>query len=274
MVLLACGAAIARLPIHRWRFTAEGRQITVSNFIFHETIVVDGVRVPHTRVGGNYLTWATHALALPDGRELLINIASQDGITVRCSALIGEEVVFDSSTPVRALGRVAPTRAALPEPAATPTSAASAAPSLPAASPAPALPLPEPREARDPRWTAASVLLSSLRADPELGRAAADLEAELRRALARRAATAEAVAAHVALGGSSEELAPIVSQREQAVQDLLRVLRELHLAASRRELTASALPHVEDVLARLRASHEVDADTRRQLAARLAQKTP
>ena len=261
MVLLACGAAIARLPIHRWRFTAEGRQITVSNFIFHETIVVDGVRVPHTRVGGNYLTWATHALALPDGRELLINIASQDGITVRCSALIGEEVVFDSSTPVRALGRVAPTRAALPEPAATPTPAASAAPPAPA----PALPLPEPREARDPRWTAASVLLSSLRADPELGRAAADLEAELRRALARRAATAEAVAAHVALGGSSEE---------QDVQDLLRVLREVHLAASRRERTASALPPVEDVLARLRASHEVDADTRRQLAARLAQKTP
>jgi len=81
--------------------------------------------------------------------------------------------------------------------------------------------------------------------------------------------------AHTALGGDMDALEPVLTQREADVQEVIQSLRELHLAASRRELAATTLPQINDVVERLRAEEEVDAAARRRKnAAAAARKLP
>lgn len=102
----------------------------------------------------------------------------------------------------------------------------------------------------DPRLAAARVLLADLAGLDE--RAAGDLEVAVERLLAAERDAVYRAAAHAALGGDGEEL---VARRASEVEDLLRALRELHLAVTRRDAEATKV--AKRALARLGAVHEV-----------------
>jgi len=234
----------------RWSFDFGGRTFTVRNHLFHEVIEVDGEVVKGTRVHATLME-ADHAIALPDGRQLDIVIGSTDGFSMFCRARVGEDVIFDS----KQHGQRA--RAKLPG----------------ALKPTPAAPTSSPEDTiDDPRWAPAQVLLDALAADPSMSASAASLREALRDALGALERSQRAAAAHQALGGSEDRgaLDEVVRHRDASVEDVLGLLRELHLAAT----TQAPSPKVQDTLAQLKAEREVDdAVLRRAMAARAAQET-
>ncbi|MEZ4236617.1 MAG: hypothetical protein R3F59_10765 [Myxococcota bacterium] len=225
-------AGVLVLPLGRWSFSYEGRAIEVRNYVLSERITVDGEQVARTRVGGNHLNYAVHALALPDGRQLDVAVTS-DGYTFRCRATVGDQVVYDS---LAVVPRAGPARARLPE--------AKSAP------PVAGIPT-------DARWGAAEVLLRELADDPEVRASAGTLSTELRAAMLRLEQARLAAEAHASLGGG-DEAAALIEARESAVEELLALLRELHLAASGRSEVQPPPRDAEDALQRLEAEREVD----------------
>lgn len=227
---------LAFIPSGRWSFSLGGRRFEVINYGFRERILVDGQPVSDTRVGGDGMTQAIHAIALPDGRQLDVRIGTQNGLSVECTAEVDGEVIFDSRG-AGALGLEA--RARLPG-------------ELRPEAPDP------PETVEDPRWEAALVLLQELAENPALEATVEELSQELRRALHRLVQAHQAAEAHHALGGSSDELAPVLQAHEAAVQARLDLLRQLHLAASSPAPTEEALPDVRDALDRLKTEQELD----------------
>lgn len=120
-------------------------------------------------------------------------------------------------------------------------------------------------EPKDPRWTAAQVLLADLRGarDARVRDAGARVEAGLRDLLGRHGRLAQAREAHATLGGDPGEIDAARARIDGQVADLLDALRQLHLLAVADE-PAVALDPIEDTLGRIAAEAEVaELDTRR-----------
>lgn len=120
-------------------------------------------------------------------------------------------------------------------------------------------------EPKDPRWTAAQVLLADLRGaqDTRVRDAGARAEAGLRDLLGRHARLASAREAHATLGGDPSEIDSARTRVDGQVGELIDALRQLHLLAVADE-PALALDPIEDTLGRIAAEAEVaDLDTRR-----------
>lgn len=245
LLLVALGSIglLTWVPFGRWTFEYGGRTFEVRNYGVREVILVDGVVVEHTGVSTNWTTKAAHAIKLPDGRQLEIVIASSNGLTIDCIARVGDEVVFDST-----VHRV-------PEGAARATLPGTLEPDPPSTEP------------DDARWAPARVLLDELEATPELAESARALRGALHEALDGLQRATRAADAHQALGGAGDDLDAVVQHREDSVQEVLGLLRELHLAATTRDVRA---PSIEDTLGRLEAEREVDEAALRRAAAQRA----
>jgi hypothetical protein len=208
-----------------WAFEFGGRRFRVHRYASRRVeIRVDGTLLPPSRVATNP-DFVLHAVPLPDGRQLDLKITKK-----RCRAAIGEALIYDSDGPLAVQHR--------------------------AHGPGPAR---SPRAPEDPRWNAAAVLLRELEDDPEVSAAAARLGAEVRAAMFSHEQARQAADAHAALGGTGDDATALVARREAVVEDLLRVVRELHLAASGRSIEPTSLPKVEETLRRLEAEREVDS---------------
>lgn len=248
LVVAAVGGGawgFTRIPFGRWSFTHEGRSFEVVNYAFHEHIFVDGERLRDTRVGGDHLTHAAHAIRLPDGQQLDVVVGSANGLTVACVAKVGDAVVFDSNDLRPAPGTA---RAVLPPGRATAvTSEAVAVPD-------------------DARWAAAAVLLDELGRDPDHSDASEALRGALRDALTALETAQRAAVAHQALGGEGGPLDAIVAHREGSVVEVLDLVRQLHVVAATKGVTEDLA--VEATLARVQAEREVDEEGLRQAMAR------
>lgn len=97
MVLVTVGfvALLAFVPFNRWIFQHQGRRIEVRNFGLTESVRVDGVVVPESRVAGDFVSFATHAIPFSNGESLIIEITTST-FAMRCLARLGTRVVFDS----------------------------------------------------------------------------------------------------------------------------------------------------------------------------------
>ena len=233
---------ISRIGHQIWTFDVRGRTFEVHNYSFREYLYVDGELISGSWVGGDYMSFAEHAVKLPGGDQLNIRIDLRDGVIV-CEAKIGDTVVFDS----RVGGAIEAT-------ATVPTAPTDEAPT-------PVLT----GEPDDPRWAAATILLEELEEDGDLREAATTLGDALREALGQLERAQKAAEAHALLGG--EEGSAVVDLREERVGELLQFVRELHLVSSSREPSSAALPKVREVLGRLHAEREVDGDLARREAA-------
>lgn len=215
----------------RWSFTFRGHLIEVTNYVFRETIAVDGVVIEGTRTGGDHMTHAWHQVTLPSGSALRVWIGQEGGRTI-CRVDDGEQTVFRSDAPPDLV------------------------PQKVEAAPAP-----------DPRMTAARLLLHDIAAvDAGAARTLGDaLEMLLRAENAAR----DAASAHAALGGGGDSAADLLCSRTAAVEEVLSTLRALHVAAtaSGGDDLARALSSVRETAARLSASSEVETIAKRSLAA-------
>lgn len=87
--------ALAYVPFNRWVFTHEGRQIEIRNYGLTETVRIDGTRATETRVGGDFVTHATHAVPTCAGESLVIEVSTST-FAMRCVARVGSRIVYDS----------------------------------------------------------------------------------------------------------------------------------------------------------------------------------
>lgn len=97
MMMVGMGflGVLTAVPFNRWRFVVADRTVEVWNYGFTERIAVDGQVLHHTRVGGDYLSHAIHAVPMRSGEPLVVRIASAH-FAIRCLAHIGDRIVFDS----------------------------------------------------------------------------------------------------------------------------------------------------------------------------------
>lgn len=230
------GLAVARLPFGRWEFTHRGRRYEVLNHVLSERIRVDGQVLADTRMATDRFSYATHAIALPEGGQLEITLRSS-GVAFRCVACVGGEVVYDSERI-----EIGQARARLP------------------AGPVPSATEGEPP---DPRWPAARLLLAELTGRPHVAEAARALHDDLLDTLRRGAQARRAAEAHAALGGADADLAAIVDAHAAAADERFALLRQLHRsvqegAAVEAAEPAPAAPAVEEALRRVAAAREVE----------------
>ena len=97
LVLLTVGfvVVLAWVPFNRWEFVHEGRRIEIRNYGLTEAIWVDGERVPNSRVGGDFVTYAIHAVPTRSGEPLTIQVSTAT-LAMRCTAHLDSRMVFDS----------------------------------------------------------------------------------------------------------------------------------------------------------------------------------
>jgi hypothetical protein len=86
------------VPVQRFRFDHAGRRYDLWNYVLHERLWADGVRLTATRAGGDYLTHVRHQIALPGDRVICL-VLTPSGVGVQCVASLDGEVLFDSHEP-------------------------------------------------------------------------------------------------------------------------------------------------------------------------------
>ncbi len=205
------GVAIWTLPAHKWSFSWRGVRVDVRNYLLRELILLDGVPQRGTRVAGDRVSWAEHAVDVA-GARVRGGVGSV-GLSMICEAAHGDETIFDTRS-----ASILTTRAP--------------------AAPMPALP-------DEPRAAAVRAVAGRLAGstDLEVVARAQELEETLVPILTSIAQAREAAAAHVTLGGEAE-LSSLVDGLEAQLEPLLAELRALHVA----ELAGPHGPTATDVV--------------------------
>ena len=94
---------------------------------------------------------------------------------------------------------------------------------------------------------------------PDAAKTAAAVRIEVSGALSRLASARESAEAHCALGGSMADVAERLAHQEAAVNDVLALLRRLHVAANAVHTDRTDVAWVEESIHKLEADREVAA---------------
>ena len=164
------------------------------NFVFHEDVLIDGEPVPHTRIAGDRMTWAEHAVQVR-GERVVVGVRSE-GLQMICEAATASGTVFDSRR--------------------------SSILTVPRA---------EEGDDGDPRHAALREILLALRdaEDPETIAVAEELAADAAARLHAIGALRDTADAHEALGGGARAR-QLIADHEAQLAPVLAELRALHLA--------------------------------------------
>ncbi|MEC7987267.1 MAG: hypothetical protein VX278_19005 [Myxococcota bacterium] len=236
MTIVAAGLLIAGLPFFlptkRWDFEFKGYNINIKNYAAHEKVYIDGVKQNKTRTSPFRPTHAEHTITLPNGENIDIFVDAH-GATVTCQAFHKEQLIYDSLD--RTLSRRKSNQTSSDN-----------------------------QIEEDPRWTTAQVLLKELHASEreEVVIASQKLQKGLRVQFDELKKIHAALAAYETLGQTNDgEMEERVAESEQRVQQLLRLLQELHFNSTSNQGSPPA-PEILDVIMQLKAEREVEDRTR------------
>lgn len=238
IVILVCSIAAIGLGLllayysRSWEARWRGRHIKVVNRSMSEELWVDGELVARNRSHGMAMSVVLTGLVEdPEAGSLPLRarIHMDNGLSVQCELTIGGEVV----------------------------------PTVAGAGMLDEAPASEEAIPVDPRWAAAVKLLRKVReeGDASVRDAANALQDALRDTLLALEHLGEAADAHAVLGGAAEGLAPLEARWGLRADEVVAMVRELHLAVvSRHSPDASdQVEAIQDLVRRLEAEAEVDA---------------
>ena len=221
---------LVKIPHRTWKFEHAGHQIVIKNYSLHEVIYLNGEQIKETKVSSFNFTAAEHKLLLPSGEEINIYIET-DGTSVFCQALSDETLLFDSQERKRK-GKKAQSITPKKE---------------------------------DPRLVAANTLLDELFTSrtEDVIESSKQLRSALHIAFDRLEKSKRSMEAYKAIDPVAQpELEKVVAEHEAKLQQLLKVVKDLHYTVTKDSADDIIIPDdVQNVLLFLKAEQEVNDTT-------------